>query len=155
MYTLAKIEQGKIVEYPVSWDEFKSRFPTTIFPLPPKDENLVGVGYVRVFESKRPEKTNPKTKVQLDVVPQFLNGVWIQKWIEVPYSDEEVRFLWNSIRDRRNKLLGFSDWTQLQDAPKETSKLWKSYRKELRDIPQNYKNPWDVVWPNKPDEVKE
>jgi len=56
---------------------------------------------------------------------------------------------WESIRGFRNRLLSESDWTQLSDYPLEKN-LWENYRTELRNIPQNFVNPEDVIWPSKP-----
>jgi len=56
---------------------------------------------------------------------------------------------WESIRGFRNRLLSESDWTQLSDSPLEKN-LWENYRTELRNIPQNFVNPEDVIWPSKP-----
>lgn len=56
---------------------------------------------------------------------------------------------WKSVRDRRNQLLDNSDYTQITDFPGD-SQAWSVYRQTLRDIPQKYQNPEDVVWPAKP-----
>lgn len=59
---------------------------------------------------------------------------------------------WDSLRGKRNALLGASDWTQLADAPLTSfSKIaWASYREALRDLPTTFPNAADVVWPAKP-----
>jgi hypothetical protein len=52
----------------------------------------------------------------------------------------------------RNKLLLESDWTQLPDAvltPEERA-AWQAYRQLLRDIPQDYANPGNVIFPERP-----
>jgi hypothetical protein len=56
---------------------------------------------------------------------------------------------WESIRDKRNQLLDDSDYTQIADFPGNREE-WSAYRQLLRDLPQKYKNPEDVVWPAKP-----
>jgi hypothetical protein len=56
---------------------------------------------------------------------------------------------WEIIRDERNRLLDDSDYTQVPDFPG-NREAWTSYRQLLRDLPQQYKNPEDVVWPPKP-----
>jgi hypothetical protein len=28
---------------------------------------------------------------------------------------------------------------------------WRTYRQELRDVPENFEDPRDVVWPDAPD----
>jgi hypothetical protein len=56
---------------------------------------------------------------------------------------------WNQIRSTRNSFLSQSDWTQLADS-KEKKEAWAIYRQELRDIPQTFSTPEDVIWPLKP-----
>jgi uncharacterized protein (DUF427 family) len=56
---------------------------------------------------------------------------------------------WNSIRDKRNQLLDNSDYTQIADFSGD-NQAWSVYRQLLRDIPQKYQNPEDVIWPVKP-----
>ena len=59
---------------------------------------------------------------------------------------------WDSVRRHRNALLAASDWTQLNDAPLDESKInaWKAYRQALRDLPENSEDPAAVVWPDLP-----
>jgi hypothetical protein len=50
---------------------------------------------------------------------------------------------WEELRVLRNIKLSESDWTQLSDAPltEEEVQLWKIYRQELRDLPENIEDP--------------
>ena len=59
---------------------------------------------------------------------------------------------WKIIRNERDKLLKESDYLILADAPvDETQKQeWTTYRQALRDIPQDYDSPDEVVYPTKP-----
>lgn len=59
---------------------------------------------------------------------------------------------WETLRDKRDQLLLESDWTQLLDAPIDaaTQARWATYRQTLRDLPQTYPTPDDVVWPTPP-----
>lgn len=56
-------------------------------------------------------------------------------------------------RSERNELLSSSDWTQMPDAPLDTStkQSWAAYRQELRDLPGNTSDPENVVWPTMPE----
>lgn len=56
------------------------------------------------------------------------------------------------VRMERNQLLKDSDWTQTLDAPLTTEQrsLWKKYRQELRDLPEQEDFP-NMVWPRKPE----
>lgn len=55
-----------------------------------------------------------------------------------------------SARAQRDGLLSASDWTQLQDYPKQNQNDWKAYRKALRDVPQQAGFPDSIVWPTAP-----
>jgi hypothetical protein len=59
---------------------------------------------------------------------------------------------WEQIRSQRDALLKDSDWAIISDAtPKPSKEAWLTYRQALRDIPQNFSTPEEVVWPNKPE----
>lgn len=59
---------------------------------------------------------------------------------------------WDKVRNKRNKLLMMSDWTQMSDSPLSTEikTAWTLYRTELRNIPQQSVEPENVVWPSHP-----
>ena len=65
-------------------------------------------------------------------------------------SDEEI---WFEIRNKRNTLLRESDWTQMNDSPLNTEKKneWLNYRNNLRNLPQTFINPDEVIWPDVPE----
>lgn len=61
---------------------------------------------------------------------------------------------WHFIRIKRNNLLKESDieiaidrWEAMDKATKTS---WTTYRQELRNIPQTFSTPEDVIWPTKP-----
>ena len=66
---------------------------------------------------------------------------------EVPTENK-----WNLIRGYRSVLLSRSDWSQLGDAPftADEKNAWTAYRQALRDIPQDYVNPDEVMFPQEP-----
>ncbi|CAK3136811.1 Phage tail protein [Vibrio crassostreae] len=72
----------------------------------------------------------------------------------VPYVDNNALtdIGWDDIRLKRVRLIATTDWTQTSDAPlsNEKKEEFVNYRKLLRDIPQSYAHPDDVVWPEKP-----
>jgi hypothetical protein len=59
---------------------------------------------------------------------------------------------WDDIRRERDSLLAASDWTQVADAPLTASEkqAWADYRQALRDVPQDFDSPDDVIWPEAP-----
>ena len=94
----------------------------------------------------------------------LVNGVW-QDWqiytgsirdiidsID-PKAEFETAFSsMDEVRQGRDKLITETDWTQTLDCPLSDEKKaeFLAYRQTLRDIPQTYSNPDDVVWPSKP-----
>ena len=74
--------------------------------------------------------------------------------IDSQISDEEIeaKMMWEKIRKERNQLLKDSDYTMLKDYPTTVSEQeWTTYRQVLRDIPQDYDSPDEVVYPDKPE----
>lgn len=78
----------------------------------------------------------------------------------VPLTDEELAeiekqkanallLLPQRERDKRNKMLSDSDWTQVLDAPVDKA-AWATYRQALRDVPQQVGFPSTVNWPVEP-----
>jgi hypothetical protein len=57
---------------------------------------------------------------------------------------------WVGIRYERNILLSEIDWRFRSDL--NPSQDWIDYSQTLRDIPQDFENPEDIIWPTKPDE---
>ena len=56
---------------------------------------------------------------------------------------------WRAVRSKRDELLSSTDWTMLADT-KVNSDIWAEYRQKLRDLPQTFDNPEDVVFPEQP-----
>ena len=54
------------------------------------------------------------------------------------------------LRDKRNKLLSESDWTQSRDVTLSNDADWKTYRQALRDLPANTVDPNNPTFPTKP-----
>ena len=67
----------------------------------------------------------------------------------------DVEGEWNVVRAKRNRLLVESDVMVLPDRwaamSQEQQQVWSAYRQSLRDIPQNFDDPADVVWPEMPE----
>lgn len=59
------------------------------------------------------------------------------------------------VRQKRNRMLSQTDWTQVSDAPLSTEEKskWATYRQQLRDLPSFYStetNMSNVVFPEEP-----
>ena len=73
--------------------------------------------------------------------------------LEPEYQKQLIKdVIWEPIRLKRERLVRDTDWTQMPDAPLTVEKKaeFTAYRQVLRDIPQTYDNPDDIVWPTKP-----
>ncbi|ELH9589379.1 phage tail assembly chaperone [Vibrio cholerae] len=59
---------------------------------------------------------------------------------------------WIEIKMIRSRLLVETDYTQMPDSPLDADKKaeFAAYRQLLRDLPQSYSDPLDVIWPKKP-----
>jgi hypothetical protein len=55
---------------------------------------------------------------------------------------------WADIRSKRDGLLAATDWWAVSDRAMSASET--AYRQALRDVPQTFASPADVVWPTKP-----
>lgn len=91
--------------------------------------------------------TYPDNAIEVPEPPAHATSMWDgQKWVE----DQSV--LMSIIRDKRDDLLRQSDYTQLSDSPLSADKKseWANYRQALREVPQNFGHPDDVIWPEKP-----
>lgn len=67
------------------------------------------------------------------------------------FTPKIVTLSWNDIRARREGELARTDYTQMADWPGD-KEVWALYRQELRDIPQNFSDPNEVVWPTPPEQ---
>lgn len=75
-----------------------------------------------------------------------MNANALRTDIHVPTAEEDMSWL----REQRDRKIAATDWTQLPDVPEATRTAWQTYRQALRDVPQNYTNMLDVVWPTEP-----
>jgi len=73
---------------------------------------------------------------------------WLAEGNE-PLPAEENKITWNTIRLKRDQLIRDTDWTMIPGATVDQAQ-WAAYRQILRDLPQTYDNPEDVVWPTQP-----
>jgi hypothetical protein len=114
-------------------------------------ERISSAGADPVFESEAPS-------VSGDQIAEWDGAVkigenWHRKWkiTDAPgRTTSENQFKLSQVREKRNKVLSLSDWTQFNDSPlsDETKRLWAVYRQQLRDITiQPIDN---IVWPKSP-----
>ena len=58
-------------------------------------------------------------------------------------------WVWERLRNKRDRLLTACDWRVVPDAPWDTAP-WLAYRQALRDLPANITDPRLAVWPVAP-----
>ena len=67
----------------------------------------------------------------------------------------DIEAEWREVRSRRDAELLNSDINVLPDRwasmTPEQQTAWSDYRQELRDIPQVFDDPAEVIWPTKPE----
>jgi len=83
-------------------------------------------------------------------------GGWGKEFLPDDHTDI-LRFFsppatWDDIRSKRATKLFTSDWVALIDCQlsDKDKKSWAEYRQKLRDVPQDFNAPDDVIWPNFP-----
>jgi len=98
-------------------------------------------GYVEVDASRMP----------IGLASNFLSYEYDgQEFRHIEQTEEDrIALLGNQARQRRDRLLQASDWTQVPDAPVDKD-AWATYRQALRDITKQSGFPLEVIWPNKP-----
>ena len=70
---------------------------------------------------------------------------------EATWEEEKPARAMAGLRQKRNRLLTESDWTQGADSPLTEAKAsWATYRGELRDLPAST-DPADPTWPTPPE----
>lgn len=90
-------------------------------------------------------------------IPKDLSNLdYIQHLTEIEAGEAELvsppsPLSWEYIRSQRDALLKECDWITASDAtPKPSKQAWLDYRKSLRDLPQQFENAEEVVWPTIP-----
>ncbi len=113
-------------ESPMEPGEYLMPAGTTDVPVPDPVE-----GKVRVFDGKKWRQEKPE--VQKEAKPDAKGIV-----------DRGA-----AVRAARDKMLASTDWTQLADADPKLAGKYKTYRQQLRDLPDDPKFP-DVDFPTQP-----
>ena len=75
---------------------------------------------------------------------------WVAEGNTADPADTPPSLTWDDIRADRDRRLAETDWTQTPDVPQETIWKWKTYRQDLREIPQKQTDPNNITWPTKP-----
>lgn len=104
-------------------------------------------------------REEPSEGVVFDPPPATVAGqaaLWTPEgWMIVAVAELDAQLVtrgWRRVRAVREALLYKSDWTQLADAGLSQNQRdqWAAYRQALRNIPQTFTDPWNIVWPEPP-----
>lgn len=135
----------------VTEQEFRAMHPNTSFPAQLSAQLLDDMGADVVFEGPQAQTTRYQTAYR-DGIEQ-ISGKWFTKWSVADMDDDGKAAVdathAKAVRDDRTKRLADCDWTQLPDAPVDTT-AWAAYRQALRDITDQAGFPWDITWPAPP-----
>jgi hypothetical protein len=72
----------------------------------------------------------------------------------IKVNQEKVQELaWYTIRQERDQLLKQTDWALSPDINISNKIEWFSYRQQLRDLPETFATPEEVVWPETPEVI--
>lgn len=143
---VAIISNGQVTQV----GDYRALFPQTSFPPSgPSDEFLAANSAMKVNVWL---PYNPATG-KLSACPPYIDGDWVYTVEVVPLTPEDIearnQAQASNVRVERDELLLDSDWTQLSDSPVDPLP-WRTYRQELRDVPQQTGFPWTIVWPVAP-----
>lgn len=147
---LARIVNGTVSAV----GDYRSLFPQTSFSESgPTQSFLSENGCLPVSAWKQHDKATQK----LVAVAPYIEGeqvFTVQVQSLTPEDRQEQRRAKSAeVRRQRDRLISETDWTQLEDYPKNNKAAWKLYRQQLRDVPQQAGFPDAVLWPTSPDAV--
>lgn len=84
--------------YPVSRDDIQAEYPNTTLPVVLSTDDLEHLGYNEVVPSEQPLSDNKTHKV-IEGSPLAMLGVWVQSWIQVELTPEEI-----AVRERMERV---------------------------------------------------
>ena len=166
----ARIENGVVVEYPLTEHDIRSRFSSTSFTT---DFNSgLPDGYVQVVRTGIPQAGEGYAVNESR--PAYLDDMWVQVYsVDAVGTPEELAALqtaktekkWQELRDTRDSLIykcsfrleRHKEQKELNVALSMTDAeylLWLQYRQQLRDLPLSVENIFTFTnWPTPPNEL--
>ena len=124
-------------------------FPSTLFPssgIP--EEFLTANNAVEIIGNI--SFTTPTQKLTT-VEPYVEGGKVYSVRVESTTTEEQTNLTnvkWAEVRRARDTLLSQSDWRALSDVT--LSDAWRTYRQELRDVPNTQSDPFNITFPTPP-----
>jgi hypothetical protein len=142
------VPEGEEPTYPFTLTDLRRLHPNVSWPVEIDAATAAEFSCFVVTPTDAPIATGKRAE---RTAPVQINGEWVEQWVLVDYTADEIEQQWYGIRADRNGRLAACDWTQLPDAPLtnvQTSE-WATYRQALRDITDTA-DPFAVVWPDAP-----
>tara|TARA_R100001463_G_scaffold3097_1_gene12700 strand:- start:347 stop:778 length:432 start_codon:yes stop_codon:yes gene_type:complete len=127
--------------------QYRALFPNTSFTrLGPSDSFLSENNCKKVADVTYNQATQ-----KINAVTPFIDGDVVKEYEVVNLTTDEKTAVdnthWGKIRTERNEKLKDTDWRASSDLT--LTDAWKTYRQNLRDIP-NQSDPWNITWPTEP-----
>ena len=158
MKKFALIENNEVKqtgELPINWGNVSN-----FYLLNPEDEMEMSIikqnGWfpVETISENKEIQENVEYIIEENVVKEIITTRDKTKEEIENENQSQLAAKWHSVRFKRNNLLKESDIEIVADRWEEmdieTKSLWTNYRKQLRDIPQTFSNPDEIIWPSKP-----
>lgn len=135
-----------------SQGEVRKMFPNISLPRVWDEGVCNHLGIDPIFESPTPITTRYQVAVKNGV--EQLNDKWVWAW-SISEMDDETKASKDAeqataVREDRDKRLAKTDWRFRSDM--NPSQGWIDYCQALRDVPAQAGFPWDVQWPEAPQE---
>ena len=144
---------AKIINDQIEINSIYALFPNTSFPEIGVPDSFLEEN--QLYKIAEIPQFNEKTQKLIFLSDPILKNNFVYTFEIIDKSEEEINNeKWQKIRTLRNELLSESDievvidkWQFYTD---EQKNAWINYRRILRNLPQEYSNPNNIVWPDKP-----
>ena len=111
---------------------------------------FTGRGSNPVKANASPRKGEALIEGHYDAATQMVKDGVVVLIPDEASEQDQIKKAWADLRPNRNRRLQSTDWTQVADAPVDSS-AWASYRQDLRDLPSNTTDPRNPLWPTPPE----
>lgn len=148
-----KITNGQVEKYPFTIGDLRKANPNVSFPRNIPNDTLAQFGVYPATIAPAPE-FNARTHRLVTQQPTLIDGAWtVTKAVvakDQAQIDSENAQKAADVRSQRDRLLAVTDWRFRSDMT--PSQAWIDYCQALRDVPAQDGFPWNVTWPEVPQE---
>lgn len=136
-FTIYKIQTGEIVTSGICLDfDFEKQ-------IVPEDCLIINIGSDPVNQYIQ---NNIAINKPVKLNEYFVFNYDTKQWVDPRTNQTE----WVVVRNKRERLLLASDWTQLPDVEITNKSSWATYRQALRNI-TTQSDPFNITWPTPPE----